>query len=414
MPDDGGRGFLPNPSRLLFLQGPPGRLWGELGEACRQAGFEVFKIHQCLPEELGWPGRGTRFRGQGAAWPEWLADYCRSNAITDILYYADRLPDHVEAAQVADRLGIRAWVIENGYLRPDWLTFEPFGMSAFSRLPLEAERIQSLADDLPEPDLSPRYGHGFRQEGSAEVLYGLLQSFGKARYPEYRADRYYAPLQDYVSWALRTAQWIRGAATRTRLLQKLLQGDIRFTLLAMQLQSDYQIRSSSPYDVLSDMLAEVIASFAVSAPSDRHLLVKGHPLDNGWENWPRHLRRISRDHGVSERVHWLDGGPLPLLIDQAESLITVNSTVGLKGILQNCPVLALGSAVYNRPGLTHQGEINRFWTDPEKIDSSFQAQFLRALIAWGQVRGSFYDPRGRTNAVKEIVNRLKMVQICGE
>ncbi|MEM9046079.1 MAG: capsular biosynthesis protein [Pseudomonadota bacterium] len=396
---------------LLFLQGPPGRFWGELAVACREAGFDVLKINQSLSEELAWRGPAEKINLDLIQWPKWLEGFCRTHSVTDILYYADRQPYHVAAAEVAETLGIRAWVLENGYLRPDWLTFEPFGMSGLSRLPTDASELDRLVENTSKPDLAPIYSHGFWQEGRAEIFYGLVQSLGALRYPSYQTDRYYSPALDYLSWVCRAWQWCRSIGARRRLQERIKRGEISFNLLALQLQSDYQIRVLSPYEHLSEMLREVISSFASSAPSCRHLVVKGHPLDNGWENWPQHLRRLAREKNVEHRVHWLDGGKLEDLLLQTEGLITVNSTVGVKALLQDCPVIALGSAIYNRSGLTHQEGIGSFWQTPTPPDSPSRERFLRALIAWGQFRGSFYDPAGRTDAANAITKRLKLVQI---
>ncbi|MEM9493500.1 MAG: capsular biosynthesis protein, partial [Myxococcota bacterium] len=376
------------------------------------AGMEVFKVNFCLPEEIRWPTPATRYSGRLEDWDRWLERYCVDNQITDILYYADRLPYHAAAGQVADRLGLRAWVLENGYLRPDWLTFEPFGMSDRSRLPRSQARRQALARQGAGANLSPRFRHSFAEEGFAEVCYGLASAIGRLRYPNYRSDRYYPPIYDYLSWGLRWTQQLATARARRRVSREIEAGALSFTLLALQLQSDYQIRASSPYDHLAEMLEEVIANFARRAPHDRHLIIKGHPLDNGCENWPRVIRRLSRDHGVRHRVHWLDGGDLDALIRRAQGLITVNSTVGIKALLADCPVLALGSAIYDEPGLTHQRGLDRFWTSPDRPDSAHLEQFLGALIAWSQVRGSFYDPEGRAHGIHEIINRLTMVQNC--
>ncbi|MEM7239671.1 MAG: capsular biosynthesis protein, partial [Pseudomonadota bacterium] len=146
------------------------------------------------------------------------------------------------------------------------------------------------------------------------------------------------------------------------------------------------------------------------APRDRHLVVKGHPMDNGWENWPRRLRNISRRAGVETRVHWLDGGALSGLLERACGVMTVNSTVGIHAIRQRCQVMALGSAIYDVDGITHQGGLDRFWRHPDQVNHDLRKAFLCAISAWIQVRGSFINPAGRAIAVKNIVQRLEYAE----
>lgn len=392
--------------KAVLLQGPAGPFWTELGAAMRRAGHEVRKVHFNLPDQLGWHGGGSRtYRGNFKDWEAWFESYLRVEQPSDILYYADRLPYHVTAAAVAERLGVRAWAFENGYLRPDWLTMEPIGMSRFSRFPKDPEAIRQLASRHPAPDLTIQHRHTFRAEALSEIAVGIGLVLGRPLFPAYFADRYYDPVIDYLSWGLRVLQKaLTGHASRA-VARRAVDG-LEFSLLAMQLQSDYQIRASSDYGHLEEMLEEVVSSFARNAPPSRHLVVKSHPMDNGWENWPRRLRRIATCHGVSRRVHWLDGGDLVDLLDRARSLITVNSTVGLQAIRQDCPVIALGSAIYDVPGLTHQAGLDRFWVDPELADTDLSRAYVTAIATSIQVRGSFLDRAGREKSIKEVVQRI--------
>lgn len=394
--------------RILLLQGPPSPFWHQLATEFRSAGHNVFKVHLCLSDLLFWRGpNACSYRGSLAQWPDWLTCLIAEKRITDILYYADRLPYHIAAAEVAARAGVRAWVVENGYLRPDWLTVEPVGMSRFSRFSRAPEMLRQAAQDSPKSDLTPRYSHGFWEEAVREVLFGLAITFGRPFYPQYCSDRYYAPLQDYLSWVFRLIQQVRNTASGRAIIGMCETAEMPFNLLAMQLQSDYQIRASSNYHHLSEMLREVIASFAAVAPCDRHLVIKGHPLDNGWENWPSISTQIALEHGVETRVHWIDGGDLGTLIRNSAGVITVNSTVGLLALRYGRPVIALGDAIYDVEGLSHRMGINTFWSTATQPNSLMTRALVQALIAKCQVRGSFHDQSGREFGVREIVQKIE-------
>ncbi|WP_118138199.1 capsule biosynthesis protein [Oceanicella sp. SM1341] len=399
---------MPSSRCFLFLQGPPGLFWARLGDALKARGHAVRRINLNTADWLSWPRRGAHnYRGSFAGWEGWLADYLEREGVTDILYYADRLPYHVVALAEAKKRGIRVHAIEFGYLRPDWLTMEPEAMGRHSTIPSDPAEIRRLAEGRPDPDMEPRYTHGFWAESAREVSYNLAMVFGRPLYPLYRSDKYYWPVAEYLAWL---AQLVAGAVTGGRdeaKVDEALSGAWPFYLVALQLQMDYQIRASTDYGHIEEMLDEVAASFAANAPAEAHLVIKTHPLDCGLEFWPRRVARVARRHGISERVHLVDSKRLAPLIKASRGVILANSTVGLHAIGVEKSVIALGDAVFNIAGLTHQSGLDTFWTAPEPVDPTLARDLRRALAAHWQVRGSFYNPEGVKVAIEGICERLE-------
>jgi len=389
-----------------MLQGHPSRFWGALHDRLLSDGHEVFKVHLCLADRIFWGRRpATSYRGAFRNWNGWIGAQLDALGITDILYYADRLPYHREALAEARRRGIRCWAIEFGYLRPDWITLEAEGMGAYSNFPRDPDTLARLAEDLAAPDLKNRFPHPFSAEAFYEVTFHLLQAYGRPFYPFYVSDKIYWPAIDYLSWLVelaRSPQRTRGAeALETRIRA----GGMSYNLVALQLQADYQIRASSPYAHLADFVDEVLASFSRCAPAERELVFKVHPLDNGLEHWFRRIPRLARQHGVEARVHVVKGGNLEALLAASKGVALVNSTVGIHALRMGVPTYAGGSAVFDLPGLTHQGALDAFWTDPEPVSTGFFQTFERALTRI-QVKGSFFNPEGRDLAVAEISRRI--------
>jgi capsular polysaccharide export protein len=153
-------------------------------------------------------------------------------------------------------------------------------------------------------------------------------------------------------------------------------------------------------------VAEAVRSFADHAAADGHLIVKVHPLDPCLKRWDRRVRAIAETAGVAQRVHVAHHGPLDAMLDGARGLVTVNSTVGLRAVTLGCPTKALGQAVWNVPGLAHQGTLDSFWTEGAPPDPALRDDFLAALQATTQLRGVFYGEAGRALAVAETVDRL--------
>jgi len=397
----------PPQRRVLLLQGHPSRFWRDLGDGLKASGATVFKVHLCLADRVFWHRRGGQsYRGRFSDWPAWLESFIKAQGITDILYYADRFPYHVAARAVADRLGIAAWVIEFGYLRPDWITFEPGGMNAYSTFDRHPDALTARAAQAQEPDLVTRYAHPFRTEAVNEVLFGLLAVFGRPLYPRYRSDLIYWPVLDYLSWIPKLLLSARADRRARQIEDRLVSESAAYFLLPMQIEADYQIRDNSPYASLEDFVNEVICRFAHHAAPEARLVIKLHPLDSGLENWAARCRRMARAWGLSHRIDILRGGDLATLLKHAQGVVLVNSTVGLHALRLRVPVMVCGAAIYDIPGLTHQGSMASFFTAPDPVSPDLLSIFLRALSTL-QVKGSFFSPEGRRAAIAEIVARLQ-------
>ncbi|MBM2574786.1 capsular biosynthesis protein [Jannaschia sp. Os4] len=396
------------PRTVLLLQGPPGPFWRDLGRAFETAGHRVVKVNFGLGDRLFWGARAAiSYRGRLEDWPAWLADLIAREGVTDVIYYADRVPQHARALDVARKARARAWAVEFGYLRPDWITLEPEGMGAVSRFPSDPAALAALAEDRPLPDMEVRHGHRwFRDEAMADVGFHLAQSASWPWWPHWRHDWPLWPPFFYLAWVAQLLRMPVQARAAEREIAALHRSGAPFDLVPLQIAEDYQIRESSRYDDLADFVDEVLASFAAHAPAGRRLLFKTHPLDVGLRRWSAVVPRMAARHGIADRVHAVRGGDLGDLLRAARGVVTVNSTVGLTALRAGCPTVAMGTAVYDAPGVTWQGGLDRFWTEAGPPDPDATDRLLRAL-ARIQVKGSFYEPNGRRLAAAEIVRRVE-------
>ncbi len=390
-------------TKVLFLQGPPSSFWRQLAEGFEAEGVETARVNFSFGDQLYWrKGGAINYRGTLRAWPRYLANLIRREGITDILYYADRLPYHRLAMRVARKLGISCHAMEFGYLRPDWLTLERDGMGRFSHFPRDPERIRHIAAQVDVPDLNARYAHTFGQEAFNEVVYNLTAYFGRFMFPFYRADKYYDPLVDYLSWLPRMMR------RRRELPGEFWSGDFPTTyLVPLQLQSDYQIRANSPYRHLSQMLDQVFRSFARHAPDGSRLLVKQHPLDNDLERWGKVVDDLAREYRLEGRVFFIEDGELGGILKHVAGVVVVNSTTGLTSLRHRLPTIALGAAIYDVPGLTHQSGLDSFWQRPDPLDDRLLQDFISALAGTIQVKGNFYHHEGRRMAIEAVVARVR-------
>ena len=400
---------------FLFLQGHPSTFPRRLAAALEAAGARVLRINFCVGDWVYWLGRRcVNYRGSLKSWEAYLDGFIAREGVTDILYYGDRRPYHRIAAEVARRAGVRALAYEFGYLRPDWLTLERGGMSTWSHFPVEPEAIRAIGAKMEAADLTARYRHDVAVELFHELFYNLSTYFLWFVYPRYDSDRYYDPAVEYVTGIPRQLRLAANMRRAEATMQRLWQTNARYFLFPLQLQNDYQLRANAPFVHQGDAIRKVVRSFARHAPDGTHLLFKCHPLDNGGEGWPGHVSRAAEAAGIAERVHYIDGGDLEAILDEADGCVLINSTVGMHAIGRGCPVKVLGGAIFDIEGLADQRPLDQFWSAPQKPDHGLSDAFIRALAGTTQVKGNFFSREGQAAAIPVFVDRLMHEEVNGK
>nr|WP_244327865.1 capsular biosynthesis protein [Roseibium sp. RKSG952] len=365
------------------------------------------RVNLCAGDWLSWnDARATSYRGRLKDWKNWLRTYCKTHAVTDIVYYADRVPYHVAAAEVGKELGIDCSAYEFGYLRPDWITLERVGMSAHSLFPDDPEVIREAANGLPQIDRRPLYKFGFWNEAVHEITYNMSNVLFRLAYPHFVRDKLYHPLIDYLSNIPRLLLSRPREKMAAHLIDDVIGVGLPYFVFPLQLQSDYQLRYNSPFDHIAEAAEEVIRSFAKNAPKEARLVFKVHPLDNGIEPWRKILKQLARHYGVKKRVYVIDGGNLDKLLRHATGALTINSTTGIHALRAGCSTKVLGVALYDIDGLTCQKPLDAFWRDGSKPKKDLVDDLERLLGATIQVKGCFYTPEGRHAAAKAMARRL--------
>jgi capsular polysaccharide export protein len=339
------------------------------------------------------------FRGSLDEWPRFIARLLEERRVTDVLLHGDRRPYHVAAADLARARSIRVMVTDLGYLRPGWLTLEPDGMTSRSHFPRDPEAIRSLAAAFPEPDLTPERAAPFRTLAAHDIAYNTATVLGRPFYPGYRRHGLYHPFAEYAGWISNAPRrfWTRRARQAAKARLAVEPGT--YFLLPLQLATDFQLRAYSPFADAREALRMVLAAY-VESGSKRRLVVVGHPLDEGLIDW----RRLVRGH---EGVVFLEGGIPEALLAGAAGVVTVNSTTGLTALRLGVPVKTLGDAIYDVAGLTHPGELDGFWHNPQPPDRDFLTTFLRALVGATQVKGGYHLRAAQEQAIPAFVERLE-------
>jgi capsular polysaccharide export protein len=393
---------------FLFLQGLAARFFENLGIALAARGYRVERINFNGGDRAFWrlPG-AVDFRGRAEEWPGFLDARIAATETNDIILFGDCRPLHRAAIAVARRRGVRVWVVEEGYLRPDWITLEADGVNGFSALPREPRWYREEARRLPAWRNPPSMPNSFPRRAAEDVLYWLAARVAVRRFPHYATHRPYYPFVEYVGWLRRLAIQRRGERRAAAAIAALAHRREPIFFFPLQLDCDYQIVLHSPFRTMRTAIETVLASFARHASPGARLVVKLHPLDSGICDWAGIIGHSAAALGISGRLTILDGGSIDAILAFSRGVTTVNSTVGALALAAHRPVIALGSAVYDIQGLTFQGGLDAFWTDAEPPDPFLFDAFRRVLAARALIPGSFFSDEGLRVAVAAAIGRLE-------
>lgn len=393
---------------FLFLQGPHGPFFHDLARALLREGATVRRVAFNAADEAEWNSIGPldRFNDDEASFAEWLTQKIEAHGITDVVVYGDTRPVHQIALSVARQGGLFTHCLEEGYIRPRWVTYERDGNNANS--PLMAISLPRMAQALgatlepPEETLPATWGDS-RQHLWYSAFYHFRCLFPTRRYGRLRGHRN-KPLLTECAW-----YWMRALkAPLIRLHRgwqqwRLLRSNKTFHLCLLQLSFDASMQVHSDYDSTAEFVEDVIDAFAEGAGSDEYLVLKAHPFEDGRERLGKVIRDLAHDLGVGRRVIFIDGGKkLASLLDRARSAVTVNSTAAQQALWRGLPVAAMGRAIYRKPGLVSEQTLPGFMRHPRRPDLRSFWLFRQFLIETSQVSGSFYSKDGRRRLLQEL------------
>jgi len=395
---------------FLFLQGIASPLFSRLADELERRGHRCLRVNFCPGDRLFWRRPGAiNYRGRYDEWPAFLREVLEMENVTDILLFSDVRPLHRLACLEALSLKLRVHVFEEGYLLPYCLTLDLGGANANSSLPKSTDAFLAQTASGPVPQRVAPVSISMLRRAAWDVANNAANLVFPWLHPHYRSHRPYHPLRELGGWSRRIfRRYALGERHRHRqLLNRFLAGGAPFFLVPLQLDSDAQVVKHSDFRDIGEFLEVVFESFARCAPADTHLVIKCHPLDNDLVPRGRQAARLAAEHGIEERVVFVDGGHLPTLLGKARGLVTINSTVGTSAFDHGCPVKALGRAIYNIPGLAAENSLDDFWSSPVAPDPRVHRAFCQVLFDHCLVRGSFYSAEGIALAVPALADLLE-------
>ncbi len=395
---------------FLFLQGPHGPFFQKLGQMLRRADAQVWRVGFNAGDQAFWRDRTSYipFTGRAADWPETFRQILAEKQITDIVLYGDTRPIHAQAAEIARNAGLGVHVYEEGYMRPYWVTYERNGSNGNSRL-MEMSVPQmraALENSDMDTALPPASWGDMRQHIFYGALYHGFVLLGNGRYRNFQPHRALSVKDEFHLYIQRLLLMPVQAVERRLATRRIRHGGFPYHLALLQLEHDASFQAHSPFSSMTEFLETVIEGFALGAPPHHHLVIKAHPLEDGRAPIRAELRRLVRAHGLQGRVHYVRGGKLAQLLDEARSAVTVNSTAAQQVLWRGIPLRTFGQAVYAKPEFVSTKPLRDFFAGAERPDRRAYTDYRRYLLETSQVAGGFYSAQGRRQLLRQAVDMM--------
>ena len=400
----------PDKRVFLFLQGPHGPFFNRLGKMLRLAGAQVWRVGFNAGDRAFWfhPSTYIPFRGKVADWADTFTAMIEQKSVTDIVLYGDTRPIHAQAVTEARRRGLTVHVFEEGYMRPYWITYERDGANGNSRLmDMTIPQMQTaLAQSDMEAPLPPAHWGDMRHHIFYGALYHWFVMFRNGDYRNFRPHRSLSVTKEFQLYVKRLLLMPALAADRLISTLRIRMGGFPYHLALLQLEHDSSFQMHSPFETMTDFLELVIDGFAKGAPKHHHLVVKAHPLEDGRVPVRGEIKRLAREKGVADRVHYVRGGKLAQLLNDARTGVTVNSTAGQQVLWRGIPLKVFGRAVYAKPEFVSEQPLPDFFALASRPDNRAYKDYRRYLLETSQIPGGFYAARGRRQLLRQVVDMM--------
>ncbi|MEP4247819.1 capsule biosynthesis protein [Tateyamaria sp.] len=400
----------PDSRVFLFLQGPHGPFFHRLGTMLRRAGSTVWRVGFNAGDRAFWfhPRSYIPYRGKADDWAQTFINLIEEKNVTDIVLYGDVRPIHANAVAEAKRRGITVHVFEEGYMRPYWVTYERNGTNGNSRLmDMSVEQMQTaLALSDMEAPLPPGHWGDMRQHVFYGALYHWFVMFRNGDYRNFQPHRSLTVVHEFKLYLQRLLLMPLHTLDRVQATLRIRNGGFPYHLALLQLEHDSSFQKHSPFTSMTEFLELVIKGFAQGASGHHHLVIKAHPLEDGRSPIRRTIRALTQEHRLKGRVHYVRGGKLAQLLNDARSAVTVNSTAAQQVLWRGIPLKVFGRAVFAKPEFVSDQPLPDFFAGASRPDNKAYKDYRRYLLETSQLPGGFYSARGRRQLLRQVVDMM--------
>ncbi len=382
-----------NHKNILFLQGPMGNFFKTMDLAFRKKGAKTFKIGFNAGDQF-FSNRDNYipYRGKKEEWGNFIYDFLIAHKIDKVFLFGDCRFYQRITLQASTELNIDIFVFEEGYIRPDFITMERYGVNDFSHIPRDYSFYKNLdITQLEETEILDARSKYYRRVWSA-TAYFVLRDLFWFLYPHYEHHSQHNSITEAFYGIRNALRKYKYKITERSLLTKIVdKHKNNYYFVPLQTYSDYQIKEHSNFSSIEEFIELFMHSFAKFAPPRTQLIIKHHPVDRGRKNYTKYINILSEKLDIKDRVITIHDLHLPTCLKNAIGTITINSTVGISSLYHHTPTIVLGNAIYDIEGLTCKGMLlDDFWKEYKRPDEELFENFRRFLIDKTQLNGSFY------------------------
>jgi capsular polysaccharide export protein len=354
-----------------------------LGHAVTQVLFNGGDHYFCSDPEA------VEFRQSLSEWPLHLLDLIVQHDIDGVLLFGQSRPIHREAIRICRELGISVFVMEEGYIRPGFMTLELGGVNAESTT-LSTYRLDENFPAAATITAAKVKHHRLRITWHA-MLYFFFLKLGARYYKGYIHHRHTSILR-YTSYWVGAALHYPVSRWHDRKSMAVFNHRRPFFFVPLQIDSDAQVVYHSCFLNVMSFAEEVMKSFALHSPSDVQLVIKQHPLARGHIGMRASILSMAERYGIRHRLVYIYSCKIHELLEKSEGVVTINSTVGVQAIARAVPLKVMGLAIYDHPDVVDSQPLDEFWRNPRKPDPAKALAYHRALKILTQVPVAIYDP----------------------
>ncbi len=381
---------------ILLLQGPMGNFFNRLDKLFVEHGANTFRIGLNAGDEFfADANHFTPYRGKLDDWELFIEKFFKDHAVDIIFLFGDCRVYQEKAIKVAKTIGVKVYVFEEGYIRPDFITLEEDGVNDNSKLPRDREFYDSLEYNSKKgckrKDLK-HFGNTYGAMAIQATIYYLVANMLFFRYPYYQHHRKFSIMLEalYGIRNLFRKYWYKIIERNKIKLFKTIYNK-QYYFVALQAYEDFQVKRHSDFNSIEEFISEVLLSFSKFAPKETFIVFKHHPMDRGKKNYKRFITKLAKELECQERVFVVYDLHLPTLLKNTIATITINSTVGISSLYHKTPTICLGRAFYDIKGLTSKGiKIDDFWENYQPVDYTLFQKYRCYLVEKTQINASFY------------------------
>lgn len=383
---------------VVLLQGPVGDFFHDLRNAIEARGYKTQHIAFDKADEFA---GSIRFRGGLNSWILFFEQFILHEKPRILIVFGDSRPHHAKAIEIAQYYGIKIIALEEGYVRPGFVTVEANGnninspLATFNLTDLHPQKIPKNIHIL-DSQIS-KYKFAIRKYIINSFMTKQEVNISLIHRPRCLVNEVYYWIKNGILWLIYSQ------------INKLNAIKIRnkpYYIVALQVHDDAQIITHGQGWTAERLIHATLLSFANHADKNQRLAFKIHPLDRGHLPYAQIIKTKAAELNLLSRIDIFHTGHLGHLVQYSRGFITINSTGGLVALNHLKPILTLGKCFYNRAGLTFEGSLDEFWSQALPPDKILWNILRSQIYAQALIKGCWYSKKYRQATINTVVTRI--------